>query len=125
MIENLTAKCLNTIVSIACKEKEGDDHDDIIGTVYVETYKNETKFKLKILHGKETVGSFSKDDTEDYFFSAFFKVIGFDTDYFVGKISFVFYGKSYHKGWISKSIIENGEVLEKEKEYFTELDMYA
>ena len=95
MIENLTAKSLNTIVSIVCKEKEGDDHDDIIGTVEVETHKSETKFKLKILHEKETVGSFSKDDTENYFFCIF------QSNKFIGKISFVFYGKSYHKGWIS------------------------
>lgn len=125
MVENLTSRCLDTMIRIVSKLKEGDDYDDVIGTVEVETYRGETKFKLKILHETETEGSFSKDDVDKYFFEAFFKILGFDTDEFVGKISFVFYGKSYHKGWISKSVIENGEVLEKEKEYFTELDLYA
>lgn len=125
MIENLTSRNLDTIIRIVSNIKKGDDYDETIGTVEVETYRGETKFKLKKLDEKEIEGSFSKDDAEKLFFEAFFKIIGFDTDEFVGKISFVFYGKSYHKGWISKSIIENGEVIEKEKEYFTELDMYA
>ena len=125
MVENLTSRCLDTIIRIVSNLREGDDYDDLIGTVELETYKGETKFKLKILHEAEIKRSFSRDDSKKYFFESFFKIIGFDTDEFIGKISFVFYGKSYHKGWISKSTIENGEVLEKEKEYFTELDLYA